>query len=217
LSLDRFTDSFVVKDNWKDLNLRQLDVTMGQKWMQKELRRRFGIDGGYMNTDLRTSSRFGHHPHVRADFTCLPFPDNWFKLILFDPPFLVSRNSISGHDYRACHFAQYTSNLSLKSAFPKLHPNDKYTGKQLIDFGAWPTRIMLRKMMFKAFTELRRVLAGDGRIIFKWTDSDQSLKWALSLKNGLETDRIWKRQSGGGKLQTTYYVWLKKPVIRGGE
>ncbi len=48
MSLDEFTSSLTLRDNWKELNLRQLDATMGQKWMQNELRKRFGIDGGYL-------------------------------------------------------------------------------------------------------------------------------------------------------------------------
>ena len=197
-------------DPWQDLNLEQIDVTMGQKWMQKELQRRFGLNGGYLNTDLRMKTRMGDRPHARADFTNLPFRSDWFKLILFDPPFLVDRHSISGHDYRTSQFAHFTGAPNPGVKLPKTVPNDQYHGKQLIDFGAWPTRTALRKHLFRAFTELRRVLAPDGRIIFKWTNSDTPLKFALSLKNGLEVERVWKRRSKGGNLKTTYYVWLSK-------
>lgn len=203
MSLDRFTSSFVVRDNWRELNLHHLDVTMGQKGMQKELRKRFGIDGGYTNSDLRRTTLYGAHPHIQASFECLPFPDNTFTLILYDPPFLVDRRSISGHDYRRRYFKDYT--VQEKSGYAGTPGN---IGQK---FGAWPTRPALRKQLFRSFTELKRILHPDGQIIFKWTDSDASLKWALSLKNGLEVERVFSRKSGGGKTKKTYYVWLKKP------
>lgn len=210
MSLDHFpTESVQLRDNWKELNLRQLDVTMGQKGMQAELRRRFGVDGGYTNTDLRRTTSQGAHPHVQASFEHLPFLNAIFSVILFDPPFLVDRRSLSGHDYRRRFFQHYTVQINNSGHAPLI--GEKY--------GLWISRNQLRKQIFAAFTELKRILAPDGRIIFKWTNSDQSLKWVLSLKNGLQTERVFKRKSGSRlkATRTTYYVWLKKPVIRGGE
>jgi len=206
MSLDRFTE-VSLRDNWKELNLRQLDVTMGQKGMQVELRRRFGVDGGYTNTDLRGTTSNGSHPHIRADFQKLPFRNAIFNVILFDPPFLVDRRSLSGHDYRVKQFAHYTVQINKSGHAPFI--GEKY--------GLWVSRNQLRKQLFAAFTELQRILAPTGRIIFKWTNSDQSLKWALSLKNGLQVERIFKRKSGYRvkATRTTYYVWLRHG--RGGE
>jgi tRNA G10 N-methylase Trm11 len=214
LSLDQFT-SPQLRDNWKDLNLRQLDVTMGQKWMQKELRKRFGTDGGFTNLDIRGTTSNGHHPHVQADFANTPFRNAIFNVILFDPPFLVDRRSISGHDYRLKSFRHYSGKDE------KYRPGyagwkGAYGGGPR-KYGAFLSRTDLRKQLYATFTELRRILAPEGRIIFKWTNSDQTLKWALSLKNGLEVDHIWNRRSKGGDIKTTYYVWLKKPAVRGGE
>lgn len=206
MSLDQFT-SVELRDNWKELNLRQLDVTMGQKGMQAELRRRFGVDGGYTNTDLRRTTLYGDHPHVQASFENLPFPNAIFNVILFDPPFLVDRRSISGHDYRRRYFKKYT--VQEKPGYAGTPGN---IGQK---FGAWPTRPALRKQLFHSFTELKRILAPQGRIIFKWTNSDASLKWALSLKNGLAVERVYTRKSMGGKTKKTYYVWLRHG--RGGE
>ena len=196
----------VLVDRWQELNLRQLDVTMGQKGMQAELQRRFGVDGGYINTDLRRTTSNGSHPHILADFQKLPFRSGIFQRILFDPPFLVDHRSLSGHDYRARNFAHYT--------VPIMKGEAAYIGRQ---YGLWVSRTHLRKELFAAFTELRRILAPTGQIIFKWTNSDQSLKWALSLKNGLEVERIFKRKSGYRPTAkcTTYYVWLRHG--RGGE
>ncbi len=207
MSLDQFASS-QLRDNWKELNLHQLDATMGQKWMQNELRKRFGIDGGYTNLDLRTETVNGKHPHVRADFTRTPFRNGAFSLILFDPPFLVDRRSISGHDYRMKTFSQYTRPVKLHQDYAGGY-GWKGGGEA---FGSWLSRADLRKQLYAAFTELRRILAPEGRIIFKWTDSDATLKYALSLKNGLQVDRIWKRRSKGGKHSVTYYVWMKKGV-----
>jgi hypothetical protein len=209
LSLDRFTDSFIVRDNWKELNLRQLDVTMGQKGMQAELRRRFGVDGGYTNTDLRRTTSRGAHPHVQATFEHLPFKNDSFNVILFDPPFLIDRRSLSGHDYRCRYFQHYTVPIN----------NSGHAAPIGEVYGLWVSRGQLRKQLYRAFTELKRILAPEGRIIFKWTDSDASIKYALSLKNGLMVEKTLTRHSGYRlkATATTYYVWLKKPVIRGGE
>src|SRR5947199_141651 len=77
LSLDRFIitepSPGILVDRWQELNLHQLDVTMGQKGMQAELQRRFGVDGGYTNTDLRRTTSNRSHPHILADFQKLPF------------------------------------------------------------------------------------------------------------------------------------------------
>jgi len=220
LNLDGFTGSFIVRDNWKELNIQQLDATMGQKWMQKELRKRFGIDGGFTNLDIRQTTSNGFHPHVRADFAHTPFRNDTFHRILFDPPFLVDRRSISGHDYRIKAFQQYTRPQGFHRDYSYAPGYAGWKGAYgggPRKYGAFLTRSDLRKQLYMTFTELRRILHPEGRIIFKWTNSDQSLKWALSLKNGLETERIWSRPSRGGNIKTTYYIWLKKPEIRGGE
>jgi len=210
MSLDQFaTERVQLRDNWKELNLRQLDVTMGQKGMQNELRKRFGVDGGYTNTDLRRTTSQGAHPHVQASFEHLPFLNAIFNVILFDPPFLVDRRSLSGHDYRRRFFQHYTVPVNNSGHAPRI--GEKY--------GLWISRNQLRKQLYRAFTELKRILAPDGRIIFKWTDSDASIKYALSLKNGLIVEKILTRNSGYRLKSsvTTYYVWLKKPAVRGGE
>jgi len=205
LSLDQF-GSLVLRDNWKHLNLRQIDLTMGQKWMQKEIQKTFGINGGYTNLDLRRKTSNGCRPHVQADFMRTPFRDQAFDLILYDPPFLVDRRSISGRDYRIRHFSHYRAER-------KTGPQG-YEGQK---FGYWTSSDGLSKSLHRAFTEIKRILSPTGFCIFKWADSDKTLKFALSRKNGLIVERIWKRKSRGGKHTTTYYVWLKKPVIRGGE
>src|SRR3989442_247975 len=95
--------SLKLVDEWQELNLPALDATMGQKRMQKELRRRFGINGGYVNLDLRLKTSNGFRPHLQADFTKMPFKDSSFKIILFDPPFLIDNRPIPKDDYRGYH------------------------------------------------------------------------------------------------------------------
>jgi len=209
LSLDRFIEAkpkqiagFLVEDCWSELNLDQLDVTMGQKGVQRELQRRYGVNGGYTNTDLRRTTSNGAHPHIQADFQHLPFRSGHFKIILFDPPFLVDRRSLSGHDYRRRYFQHYTVQVNKSGHAASIGEN----------YGLWISREQLRKQLYAAFTELRRILHPNGRIIFKWTDSDATLKYALSLKNGLVVEKTMKRKSGY-RLKasaTTYYVWLRR-------
>jgi len=43
-------------------------------------------------TRLCDGRLFGVSPDMLADFTQLPFPDNHFKLVVFDPPHLIRAN-----------------------------------------------------------------------------------------------------------------------------
>jgi len=77
-----------------------LDVTMGHRGMQKEMRERFGIDGPIVSMDIREVMGNGMRPDVVADSRAMPFPDASFDLVMFDPPF-------SFHNSKSCGNAQY--------------------------------------------------------------------------------------------------------------
>ena len=86
-------------------------------------------------------------PDEIMDFTALPFPDERFHLVVFDPPHLDS------------------------SAGSK--------GWQVAKYGKLPKE--WRPMLSKGFSECFRVLAENGVLIFKWNETDISLREVLSV------------------------------------
>jgi SAM-dependent methyltransferase len=85
-------------------------------------------------------------PDVQADFRELPFPDNSFNLVVFDPPHIEREQ-----------------------------PLGIFTKKYGCLNGDW------REMLKKGFQECFRVLKPNGTLIFKWAESEHSLKEILAL------------------------------------
>lgn len=96
---------------------------------------------------------FKVHPDVVADFRNMPYEDNTFRMVVFDPPHMVyySRNNAS-HERRGDLYVEYGE---LK--------ND------------W------REYIKKGFEECFRVLQPGGFLIFKWSETDIMLKSILAL------------------------------------
>ena len=74
-----------------------LDVTCGSKtiWFDKNNpaavfcdKRSADIRGIWKSGDGKSERTCVISPDVQCDFTCLPFPDNTFPLVVFDPPHL---------------------------------------------------------------------------------------------------------------------------------
>ena len=103
-------------------------------------------DNRELETVLCDGRRFEIHPDMQCDFTALPFEDNSFKLVVFDPPHLIKSKD----------------KKSAEVPSPK--------GWQQIKYGAlyqdW------REMLTKGFAECFRVLEPNGVLIFKWNETD---------------------------------------------
>lgn len=74
-----------------------LDVTCGSKtiWFDKNNpaavfcdKRSEDIRGIWKSENGKSERKCVISPDVQCDFTCLPFPDNTFPLVIFDPPHL---------------------------------------------------------------------------------------------------------------------------------
>lgn len=91
---------------------------------------------------------------IKANVECLPFNDNQFNTIYFDPPFLA------------------TTGKSLK----KDDKNNKINKR----FGVYPNEQELFSMYSKALKELYRCLNDDGILIFKCQDKVSSGKQYFS-------------------------------------
>ena len=190
MSLDRFVVieprkfSGLVEDRWKALNLSQLDLTMGQKWMQKDIHRSFGVNGGYTNLAwTRTAKWRGKDlkgkPHVRGDFTRALFRSGAFKLILFDPPHLSGPSKL----------------LLSRMNDAKSFVDAAHTWRV---FGWFDNVGHMRKQLYLAFREISRLLTPGGVVIFKWSPRMKPLKWALNLRPGtLAVIEIKERKSRG--------------------
>ena len=75
-----------------NVNKLILDATCGGRmmWFDKNNPLALFVDKRKVpETTLCDGRRFRVDPDVVADFTCLPFPDKYFKLIVFDPPQLI--------------------------------------------------------------------------------------------------------------------------------
>lgn len=166
-----------------------LDVTMGHRGMQKEMRERFGIDGPITSMDIREVMGNGMRPDVVADSRDMPFPDASFDLVMFDPPF-------SFHNSKSCGNGQY-------NRFYVTYGLNLYT-----------SRAELGEYIRGTFKEIARVLTPDGQCVMKWSEGRIKLDFPLSLAGHLVEVKRWQRPSKhwGTKAGTaTWYVWFSLP------
>ena len=68
-----------------------LDVCCGSKmfWFQKERYDTVYMDNRELEDVLCDGRKLKIKPDIVADFRNIPFPDNSFKLVVFDPPHLI--------------------------------------------------------------------------------------------------------------------------------
>ena len=97
---------------------------------------------------------FKVHPDVIADFRNMPYPDDSFNMVVFDPPHMVyySRSNTAEHERRGDLYAAY--------------------GELRKDW---------REYLGQGFQECFRVLKPGGFLIFKWSDTDIKVKSILDL------------------------------------
>ena len=79
-------------------NKKILDVTCGTRtiWFNKNHpnaiycdKRDEALTGIWKSTNGLSERTCYVHPDIQCDFTCLPFDDNSFSLVVFDPPHLI--------------------------------------------------------------------------------------------------------------------------------
>ena len=70
---------------------RILDVACGSKmfWFQKEREDTVYMDNRQLEDTLCDGRKLVINPDIVADFRDIPFPDNIFYLVVFDPPHLI--------------------------------------------------------------------------------------------------------------------------------
>ena len=103
---------------------------------------------------LTKGGLFKVHPDVVADFRNMPYENDTFTMVVFDPPHMVyySRDNSASHERRGDLYAEYG----------ELRKN-------------W------RQYLREGFAECFRVLKPGGFLIFKWSETDIKVKNVLAL------------------------------------
>ena len=145
--------------------------------------------------DIRNASftlcdgrHFEINPDVQADFMNMPYDDETFSMVVFDPP----------------HLLRNTGKSKFADIYGSLNPKAKPTGWQQTKYGALPNEDW-HEMLAKGFTECFRVLKQGGFLIFKWTETDIKVSEVLSL-----TDQKPIFGHISGKRANTHWICFMK-------
>lgn len=103
-------------------------------------------------------------PDVQADFTNMPYPNETFRMVVFDPP----------------HLLRNVGKLKFADIYGSLNPKARPTGYQHIKYGSLPNQNW-RDLLKRGFAECFRVLKHGGFLIFKWNETDIKVTEVLKL------------------------------------
>lgn len=171
-------------------NATILDVACGGKmfYFDKEDERVLFCDIRNVETTLCDGRCFEVKPDIIADFASLPFEDNRFSMVVFDPP----------------HLLRNTGKSKMADMYGSLNEKAKPTGYQQIKYGAlysdW------RDMLSKGFKECFRVLLPGGFLIFKWNETDIKVSEVLALTS----ERPVFGHKSGKQSKTHWICFVKK-------
>ncbi len=115
-------------------------------------------------TTLCDGRPFKVKPDIQADFTNMPYADETFSMVVFDPP----------------HLLRNVGKSKFSDIYGSLNPKARPAGYLHIKYGALPNldwRLMLRK----GFVECFRVLKPGGFLVFKWNETDIRVSEVLEL------------------------------------
>ena len=154
-----------------------LDACCGGKmfWFDKDDSRVLFQDIRCTDMTLCDGRKFSVKPDVVADFTSMPYPDNSFRMVVFDPPHL-----------------KYTG--SKKEA----------QNWQMQKYG-WLPAHGWQDILRKGFAECFRVLMPGGFLIFKWNETNIRVSEILKLTPSHQASiRPYLRQTGEYSLDMFY-------------
>lgn len=166
-----------------------LDVACGGRmfYFDKNDQRVLFCDNRTVDTELCDGRKFTVKPDVECDFTSLPFEDESFRLVVYDPP----------------HLLRNTGKSKMADMYGSLSERATPTGFQQIKYGAlyadW------RDMLRRGFAECFRVLEPHGVLIFKWNETDIPVKEILKLS---PVSPLFGNRSG--KASKTHWICFMK-------
>lgn len=166
-----------------------LDACCGGKmfYFDKNDKRVLFQDIRRMETILCDGRRFLIEPDIQADFTSMPYEDEHFNLVVFDPP----------------HLLRNTGKSKFADIYGSLNPKAKPAGWQHTKYGElhqdW------RDMLRNGFSECFRVLKHNGVLIFKWNETDIKVSEVLALT---EEKPVFGHISG--KRSNTHWICFFK-------
>lgn len=162
-----------------------IDVCCGSKmfYFDKNDHRVLFQDIRNMETILCDGRHFEVRPDVQADFTNMPYPDNSFSMVIFDPPHLLRNTG--------------------KSKYKVMYGTLKNVGWQHTKYGAlyhdW------KEMLTQGFAECFRILKHGGFLIFKWNETDIKVSEIIQLT---PEKPIFGHKSG--KRSNTHWICFQK-------
>lgn len=141
-----------------------------------------------IKTTLCDGRTFEVAPDVQADFTDMPYPDESFQLVVFDPPHLI-RNKGKGS--------------KTAQMYGSLNPKNHVDGYQHTKYGY--LNYDWREVLAKGFQECFRVLRPGGVLVFKWNEYDVKVSEILKL-----TDQKPIFGHISGKRSNTHWICFMK-------
>lgn len=166
-----------------------LDACCGGKmfYFDKNDKRVLFQDIRSFETILCDGRKFEVKPDIIADFTSMPYADETFYLVVFDPP----------------HLLRNVGKSKFADIYGSLNSNAKPAGWQHTKYGElhynWPTIIK------EGFKECFRVLKKNGVLIFKWNETDIKVSEILKLT---DVKPVFGHRSG--KLNKTHWICFYK-------
>ncbi len=166
-----------------------LDVACGGKmfYFNKNDPRVLFMDIRQVQTTLCDGRSFEVAPDMVGDFTNLPFQNETYNMVVFDPP----------------HLLRNTGKSKMADMYGSLNEKAQPTGYQHIKYGAlyadW------RELITMGFNECFRVLKPNGVLIFKWNETDIKVSEILKL-----TPQIPLLGHKSGKASKTHWLVFVK-------
>ena len=172
------------------MNKRILDVCCGSRmfWFDKTNKDTIYMDIREFEDTLCDGRHLSVKPDVIGDFRNIPFNDETFNMVVFDPPHLIKAGDNS---WLVKKYSAIQSNVRSKGVH--LCAILKKYGKLS---NAWPQDIK------QGFDECMRVLKPNGTLIFKWNEEQIKLKEILNCIN-------YKPLFGNKRSKTHWLVFMK--------
>lgn len=171
---------------------RILDACCGGKmfYFNKEDERVLFQDIRKVEPTLCDGRHFEVKPDIQADFTNMPYLDESFAMVVFDPP----------------HLLRNVRNSKFADIYGSLNPKAAPSGYQMIKYGSLGNADW-REMLRKGFSECFRVLKQGGFLIFKWNETDIKVSEVLKLTS---EKPIFGHISG--KRANTHWICFMKDI-----